>query len=483
MRRVSGLDAAFLYGETSAWHMHVSALMVLDPSTCGGRFSSERFRDLIASRLHVVPQFRWKLKKVPFGLDRPVWVDDADFELDFHIRRIAVPAPGGMEQLGNLVGELIPLKLDRTRPLWEMWIIEGLDGGIGESDPDTSSSADADGGKVAILAKVHHSIIDGASGAELMKLLFDMEPDAPVPPAPAWKPESENPSGLELLGLGLSTSMKMPFRFARLSRSLVRQGLTVAGFARRGNLPAIPFQAPRTRLNAEITPSRRMAMASVPLDEVKAVKHAFDVKVNDVVLALVGASLRRYLTSHGELPERPLIAQVPVSVRVEGDKESGTKVAAMFASMATDLEDPGERLLTINRGTQSAKEMQRALAVDKIIGLSEAFSPGLIEVAARMYTAAQLDGRTPPIFNTIVSNVPGPPFPLYVAGARLAAMYPMGPLLYGGGLNISVISYLDSMDFGFLSCRTTVPDVWTIAEGIPLALKELMDTAPTPLRL
>lgn len=466
MRRLSGIDAAFLYGETASWHMHVSALMVLDPSSCGGRFSSERFRELIESRLHVVPQFRWKLRKVPFGIDRPVWVDDAEFDLDFHIRRIAVPAPGGTEQLGNLVGELIPLKLDRTRPLWEMWVIEGLEGG-----------------QVAVLAKVHHSIIDGASGAELMKLIFDMTPDAPIQPAPPWRPEEESPSGLELLGLGVRRVATTPYRMTRLAESFVRQGLTVAGFLRRKNAPTLPFQAPRTRLNADISPSRRLAMAKVPLEEVKAVKHAFGVKVNDVVLALVASSLRRYLASHGELPDRPLVAQVPVSVRAEGDAESGTQVAAMFSSLATDIEDPGERLLAVHESTQSAKEMQQALAVDKIIGLTEAFSPGLIEVAARMYTAAQLDSRTPPIFNLIVSNVPGPPFPLYVAGAQLTAMYPMGPLLYGGALNVSVISYLDSMDFGFLSCRTTVPDVWTIAEGIPLALKELMDAAPTPVTI
>lgn len=457
MRRTSAVDAAFLYGETPSWHMHVSAVMIADPSRCPGGFDVEELKRRTANRLHLAPQFRWRLVDVPFGLDRPGFIEDPDFDIDAHIRRIGVPAPGGPEQVGNLIGDLVSLKLDRRKPLWEFWVIEGLEGG-----------------RVAILAKIHHAIIDGVSGSELASVLLDLEPDPPeTPPAEERRVEAEpNPYGL--LAKGVGETMLMPWRLARFAGQSIRQGLTYLGFQRQRKSPAAPFQAPRTSFNTELTPHRRFAYSSVQLDDVKGIKWAFDVKVNDVVLALCAGALRRYLLSRGELPSTPLIAQVPVSLRSDDDKsEVGTKVGAMFASLATDVSDPALRLLSINDSTRSAKEMQRALAADKIMGLTETAPPALISLAARMYTAAQLDRRTPPVMNLIISNVPGPPFPLYVAGAEIEALYPMGPLLYGTGVNITVFSYRDRVDFGFMTCREAVDDAWFIAEGIPLALEEL----------
>ncbi len=462
MKRMSGIDAAFLYGETPAWHMHVSAVMIADPSTAPHGFSAERFKEVTAQRLHLVPQFRWRLVEVPFGLDRPGWTEDPDFDIDAHIRRIGVPSPGGPEQLGNLIGDLVSLKLDRRKPLWEFWIIEGLEGD-----------------KVAILAKIHHALIDGVSGSELATVVMDLEADPP-PVEPPTEPRviEPIPNPFELAARGIGNTMLTPYRALRFAEQSVRQGLKFIGFQRQESTPPIPFQAPRTSFNTELTPHRRFAYQSVPLDDVRLIKKVFDVKVNDVVLALCAGTLRRYLESRDELPDSPLIAQVPVSLRNDDDKtDVGTKVGAMFASLATDIDDPVARLHAIHESTQGAKEMQKALAAERIMGISETAPPAMISLAARMYTAAHLDTRTPPIMNLIISNVPGPPFPIYSGGAKLESIYPMGPLLYGTGINVTVFSYLDKIDFGFMVCRDVVPNPWFIAEGVQLALDELVAAA------
>lgn len=461
MKRVSGVDAAFLYGETHSWHMHVSAVLIADPATAPDGFSVERLKERIVERLHLAPQFRWRLVEVPFGVDRPVFIEDPDFDIDLHVRRIGVPPPGGPEQLGNLIGDLVSVKLDRRKPLWEFWVIEGLEGD-----------------RVAVLAKVHHSIVDGISGSELASVLFDLSPEGTeVPPEEGPRALEAVPNPFELFFHGLANSFGTPWKLMRFAGQTVRQGLSFLGFTRDGGPPPIPFQAPRTSFNAELTPHRRFAYTSVPLHEVKRIRRVFDVKLNDVVLALCAGSLRRYLEAGDELPASPLIAQVPVSLRTDDDHEVGTKVGAMFASLATDVADPVLRLLAIHESTTGAKEMQRALAADKIMGITETAPPALISLAARMYTAAQLDRRTPPIMNLIISNVPGPPFPLYVAGAEIQALYPMGPLLYGTGVNVTVFSYRDSIDFGFMVCREVVTDPWSLAHGIDEALAELAKLA------
>lgn len=472
MRRMGSVDAAFLYGETASWHMHVSAVMIIDPSEVPGGFDIGRLRRNVRERIHLAPQFSWRLVEVPFGLDLPGWIEDPDFDVDSHIRRVGIPAPGGDEQLGNLIGDLVSIKLDRSRPLWEFWVIDGLEGG-----------------KVALLAKVHHAIIDGVSGSEIATVLFDLEPNPPQPESDSNDASAElgadtealdsvgvrdaQPASLDLMARGLGEVALIPWKLTRFASQSVRQGMKFLDFQRQRMSPPIPFQAPRTSFNTELTPHRRFCYTSVPLDDLRSIRRTYDVKLNDVVLALCAGTLRRYLLDRDELPVQPLIAQVPVSLRVEGDTEVGTKVGALFASLATDVADPALRLLSIHESTRGAKEMQRALAVDKIMGLTETTPPGLVSLAARMYTAAQLDRRAPPIMNLIVSNVPGPPFPLYVAGAEIEGLYPMGPLLYGTGVNITVFSYRDSVQFGFMVCREVVPNPWTLAEGVQIALDEL----------
>ena len=459
MQRTGGQDAAFLYGETASWHMHVSALMTVDPTTAPGGFDFERLKAHTVQRLPIIPQFRWKLVDVPFGLDRPGWVEEEDFDPDYHIRRIAVPSPGGPRELGELVGRLASYKLDRRKPLWEMWVIEGVEHG-----------------KVAVLTKMHHSIIDGASGMGLAEAILDLEPDPPPRETEVRESLRDRrvPGTLELLASGvLNMWTRTPYRMLRFGRQSVRQGVTAAAFFRRRVAPVAPFQAPRTSLNGDLTPHRRFAWASVPLPAVKAVKNARDVKLNDVVLALCAGALRRYLQKLDDLPDQPLIAQCPVSLRTDADRDDvGSKVGSMFTSLATDISDPALRLEAIHQSTQNAKEIQKALSVHKIMGLSETTPPGLIGLAARTYTAMGL-GRMPPAVNLVISNVPGPPFPLYLAGARLEAMYPMGPLMLGMGLNITVISYQESLDFGFMCCPEMVPQPEFIAEGVSLTLAEL----------
>jgi WS/DGAT/MGAT family acyltransferase len=464
VHRVSGIDAAFLYGETTAWHMHVSAVVIMGPSGSSRPLTYQRFVDHVASRIHLAPQFRWRLVETPLGLGNPVFVEDPDFDIDNHIHRIGVPPPGGREQLGNLVGELVGVKLDRTRPLWEFWFVEGLEGG-----------------KVALVAKIHHAIVDGVSGSELATIIMDLEPDPPPPPPEGQRQVDVVPEPVELWVQGAMHTVSTPWRMARFGVQSVRQLARFVPFVQRpAATPPIPFQAPPVSFNDELTPNRRMSYTSLSLDEVKAVKDAAGVKLNDVVLAVCAGALRRYLADRGELPESPLIAQVPVSMRADADRDVGTKVSAMFVSLETQVAEPLERLAAIHAGTTGAKEMQAALAAEKIMGISEAAPPVMIDLAARMYTLAGLDRSIRPM-NLIISNVPGPPFPIYCAGATIEALYPMGPLLYGTGLNITVFSYRDRVDVGFMVCRELVPEPWALVDALEASFAELRAAAlPAP---
>lgn len=462
IRQVAGPDAAFLYGERPEWHFHVSALTVLDPST-SERFSYDAIVDQVARRLHKAPQFRWKLVESPMrmGLDRPIWVDDPDFDIHRHMHRVGVPAPGDDRALGELVGRLTSFKIDRSRPLWEMWVIDGLAGG-----------------RTAVLAKIHHSIIDGQSGAELATLLYDLEPDPePDPDPPPYVPAAP-PSALERMQLAGENAWSWPVRAARLGRQMVRQGITMGRHALGDDAPAQALQAPRTPFNGQLTPDRSFAAAAIPMAQAKAVKNAFGVKLNDVLLTVSSTALRNQLIELDALPDTPVIAQVPVSLRDESNSDAiGTKVANMFSSLATDIADPVERLQAIHRSTTRGKQMREELTSVHEVNFTDATAPALISIAARAWSLAGLDGRTPPIFNLIISNVAGPPFDLYLAGARVEAMYPMGPLLYGSGVNFTIVSSADRLDFGIMACPALVPDPWEIADRIGPALDELADAA------
>ncbi|MCU1356002.1 MAG: wax ester/triacylglycerol synthase family O-acyltransferase [Acidimicrobiales bacterium] len=463
MERLTGLDAAFLYLENPTNHMHVAMTMVVDPSTMPGGYSFEAIREFIRGRLHLVPPFRRRLVEVPLNLAHPVWVEDPDFDLDFHIRRVGCPAPGGRRELGEIAGQIASTPLDRTRPLWELWVIEGL-----KQD------------RVGIVTKVHHAAIDGASGAELMVHMFDLTPEAADPP-PATEPPSEHiPNDLELLGHAAASRFRKTVALPKLLAQTVSAVSRVVEGRRDplGRVGAAPLTAPRTPWNGTLNPMRSVGFARVSLQDVKDLKDAFGCTVNDVVLGLCAGTLRQYLISHDALPEEPLVATCPVSVRSDEEKGAGgNKVSAMFTTLDTNLADAADRIRAIQACTVGAKEEHKAVGADMLQNWAEYAAPNTFNLASRLYSSWGLADSHRPIHNVVISNVPGPPFPLYYAGAEMIASYPMGPVMEGVGLNITVMSYRGSMDFGFMVDRDLVPDVWDMADRVKAALTELQEAA------
>jgi WS/DGAT/MGAT family acyltransferase len=460
MRRLKGQDAAFWYGETASWHMHVGVVCTVDTSDAPD-FSFDRVRDLLVERIHLLPQFRWRAVETPLHIDRPVWVEDDDFDVDFHIRRVSVPAPGLDAELRALTGRLMSYQLNRRRPLWEIWFIDGLRGD-----------------RVAMLIKTHHAIIDGVSGAGLAEILFDITPEPRhVEPGPA--PETAGPaaSGWEMFVRGLYHSLVGgPVRTAKLAITAARQGAAIPSQLRAPDRPPMPIvDSPRVLWSGDVTPHRAWGAARIEIERVKAVKNAAGVKINDVVLALCAGAMRRYLVDRDALPDRPLVVSVPVSLRTESDASHvGSKVGNMFVSLATNVEDPLARLNTIFVNTKNAKEIKQASSARSLIGITEAMPPAFIGLAARAASSWGLGlgiGATP--INAVVSNVPGPTIPLYVAGGLMESMIPLGPLLLGVGLNITAFSYLGWMDFGLQTCPELIAEIDDLAAGIPAELTAL----------
>jgi diacylglycerol O-acyltransferase / wax synthase len=464
MRRLSGIDTAFLYLETPTTHMQVQAVMVLDPSTVPGGYSFEKIKAHLASRLPSLPEFRRRLAFVPFDLHRPVWFDDPDFDIDYHVRHIAVPAPGRPDQLADIVGDIAGRPLDRARPLWEFWVIEGV-----ENDA------------VVVVARMHHATIDGVSGSSLLTSILDLEA-LPVDESPVvrdWTPEHK-PSDVELLQHAIFSRLRrpMPLGLALAMPNLVRGAIGVTR-ARRSprSSGGTPFDTPRTPWNAPLTPHRRVAFASVPLEEVKAMKNAFGCTVNDVVLATATGALRRYLERFDVVPDRPLLAACPVSVRNDetADIDSANKVSAMFVSLPTHLEDLDDQIAHIRDATRGAKEEHQAVGARTLLELGELAGPLSFGLASRLLGGLATRGNVP--INLVISNVPGPPFPLYLAGARLESMLPLGPPIEGAGLNITVMSYVDRIDWGFIACRELAPRLQDMAHAIEDAHRDLMKAA------
>jgi diacylglycerol O-acyltransferase / wax synthase len=473
--RLSGLDAGFLYLETPTLQMHVAIVAVFDPTTVPGGYSFRRIRQRILDRIPLVPVFQRRLVEVPLRLGHPVWVDDADFDIDNHLRRAALPSPGGMRELAEFAADVTSRQLPRDRPLWEMWLVEGLEDG-----------------KFALVAKMHHSTIDGVSGAELLGVLFDLEPEPPDQgPQGERQLDLRVPSSLELVSHALLADLVRPLGLGRTiwrtTKSIahirkVRQAIRPGGPGGSGGpgtgKAAIPLSAPRTSLNGSVHARRRVAFAVANLADVKKLKNAMGTTVNDVVLAICAGALRTYLLAGDELPEIPLVALVPVSVTPETAELRGSnKISGMFVQLPCELDDPLERLRFIHEGTKGAKEEHQALGADTLQNWAEHAAPNVFAAAARLYTRMRLADRHRPLANLIISNVPGPDVPLYMGGSQLLGMFPLGPVMDGMGLNMTIMSYQGVLYWGLAADARAVPRIWDIAAAIPAALSELLAAA------
>lgn len=464
VKRLSGIDAFFLYVETPTMHTHVVLTAVLDPATSPEGYSFERISAHIAERLHLVPPFRRRAVDVPLKAHHPIWVDDADFDIHNHVHAKRLSGAGDLDELSRFVAEVAAEPLDRRRPLWEMWIVEGL----------------ADD-RIALVAKIHHSAMDGGSGVDLMPVFFDLEPSPPARETPPpWEP-ADRPHPLVTLGEAGIDRIRGLTRMVPLLR---RTGGAIDSLVKTRRTPdrvhgATPLTAPRTGFNGPIDNSRSVAFARLPLPDIKRIKNAFGATVNDVLLATCAGALRRYMDSHGGIPDRPLVTVCPVSTRTEDQRGViGNHLSAMFTSLHTDLEAPDDRLRATAGSATAAKEEHEALGADTLSDWAELMlDPRLTPALNNLYTHSGLSGTHPPAANLVLSNMVGTPFPVYLAGCRMEYAFPMGPVMEGIGLNITVLSYCDHVDFGFLAAGNLIPDVGELAAEIPSAFDELLGAA------
>lgn len=456
--RLTGMDSSFLSLETPQMPQHVMGVMILDTAGMAGGYSFDLFRKILLDRIHLMGPLRKRFVEVPLGLDHGVWVDDSTFDLDEHLHHVQLSAPASQRDLEAFVGEVAAPVLDRSRPLWDMWVVEGLEGD-----------------RVAVVTKMHHSTMDGATGADLMAHLFDLAPEPrDVDEADEPFTGEDQPNPLLLLASGLGNQLTTP---GRLIRQVARTTGNLVGAVqtsrKRRRSTTLPLTAPRVPWSGALSTQRSVAFTTMSLDDVKAVKDRHGGKVNDVLLAVTAQALREYLLFLDELPGKPLVASVPISVRAEGS-DARNQIATMFAPLPVQIEDPLEQVTSIVEATATSKELASAMGNTMIMEWSELTAPTVIKAFASLYSGLRLGSLHPPMHNAVVSNVQGPPLELYVAGGKVEAVYPMGPLLPGAGINITCLSNMGNIDVGILADAATVPEVWRVAEAMPAALRRLL---------
>jgi diacylglycerol O-acyltransferase len=465
MIHLSGMDASFLHLETPESPMHVGSLQLLDlPADYEGDFAEDA-KKYLSGRLHLASVFVRKLAMMPFDLANPVWVDDDDLDLEHHIHHVIMPRPGTMAQLERLVGRLHSSLLDRSRPLWEIHIIEGLQTG-----------------QVALYSKMHHAAIDGQAGVAVAKALFDISETPSVVKAPrATRRRDSSQLGMaELASAALSNSMQ---QYVKLIQSIPATAKAISSVLmpvsettgkRSFELPKGLKTAPKTPLNVSITNQRSFAGRSVPLAEIKQMAKAANVSLNDVVLAICAGALKRYLADYGCMPDKPLMAAVPVSLRSEGNTDLNNQVSTMLVSLATNISDPLERLAAIHESSSEGKKLTGNVKAAIPMDFPSLGMPSIVSGLASLYGRSGLADKLPPIANVAISNVPGPSFPLYFAGAKLATYFPVSIPGHGLALNMTVQSYNGSLEFGLTACRRAVPDVADLADYVVAEHKKLL---------
>jgi WS/DGAT/MGAT family acyltransferase len=452
--RLSGLDTSFLHLERSGAHMHVASVSIFE----GEAPTHQEFRDHIGSRLHLVPRFRQKLRFVPFSQSRPVWVDDPHLNLDYHVRQTALPAPGSDEQLRNLAARIFSQQLDRSKPLWELWLVEGL------TDE-----------RFAIVGKSHHALVDGVSGVDITTVLFDLDPEpaGAADKAPPWLAAPE-PTDTQLLGEAIKERLTSPREIYRGVRAALRGPRQVLnGLGATSKMVTAGMSAPHTVFNVEIGPHRRFQMVQTDLDDLKRVKNAHGGTVNDVILSIVAGGIGKYLRARGhDTDGLELRAMVPVSVRADEEHGAlGNRITAMFAPLPVWCEDPVERLHLTSREMGDLKSSGQAVGAEILTKLTD-FAPGTIaSQAARLQPAQRF-------FNLVVTNVPGPQFPLYVLGRKMESFFPMVPLARRQALCVGIMSYNGQINLGLVGDYDAMADLDSFALDLEAATQEVIDTAP-----
>ena len=461
MERFTGQDASFLYMETPSVHMHTLKIAVIDlPAKIPYADVFDLVRVSMESKLHLVPRLRLRPAEVPGGLHHPMWVKDPHFNIGRHLYRAKIAEPGGHCEMDQAIAEVASTQLPRDRPLWETWLLEGL----------------ADGG-VVLVTKIHHSLADGVASAAILGEVMNLERnhDDLDAPNPTWVPEPL-PSRTTLIKDAFRDQRRQAGAIGPLMRRTLKGGVNVLkNIKHRAIAVPYPFATPRTVFNRALSPGRSFASTSLPLAKLKAVKRAANVTLNDVFLATVAGALNQFFDERGEHLSRPLIASVPMAVASLDDapRTAGNRVANLFTSLCNDVSDPLERLQKIHAVTAQSKEIQQQLGMDTLLDWSEAAPAGLYRWILGAYSQAGLSDVMPPPANLIVSNVRGPDEPLYVAGARLRAIYSVGPVMDGIGLNITGWSYCGDLSFALIADAAAIPDPHLITDALPGALYDL----------
>ncbi len=464
MDRLSALDASFLYGETPESPMHVAALAIFDPPPADTDVFAI-FRDHLKSLLHLIPFFERKLALTPIQLDHPVWVHDDNLDLDYHFRHVSLPKPGTLEQLETLVARLHMILLDRTRPLWQYYVIEGLKGG-----------------GFAIYIKMHHAGIDGGAGMAALPVIFATSPDPEPELAPQPSPSAKDSRAPEIFELISDSYAKFFNQQREFYESWPDLGKAIAKVGQRvtedlANPPRMLPLAPKTLFNVSLSSQRSFGTCTISLRDVKAVAKLTKSKVNDVVMTISAGALRRYLETRKALPDSPLIAAVPVSLRKAGNADMNNQVTAMLCNLATDIADPIRRLEAIVASSTDSKKRLEDIRDVILTDMTRLGAPIMITGIARLMGQAKLAERLPAIVNVLISNVPGPKEALYCAGAKMINYFPVSIPSNGSVLNITVQSYLDNLDFGLIACRTAVPDIDKLTEFLAEEFERLKKAA------